>query len=495
MDALVDRLTDGSFKTDAQKQTLLAWLSVVLDEHSESDGIESGLHAKQPDRVSSWAAAAAEFAYRRCGVEQAIRVAAELSDAADFEALLYQSKPGYRDHLFHVLRVCAMGYRLQTALRRNCFNHDPLPLKSVELANWCVATLFHDRGYLLETYRGISERAAAFDSDHVQRFLGQIKKSLVKSSKDMNREAQSYSLQAPLGSRLDHGVVSFLHLRRILRRIDQGRDPTRPYDSPGPLESKYRPALVAILKHNLMTEPISVRDEPLAALLIVCDELQEWGRWKLARLGPALLDLIDCRRIIGLERRYLTQRVTFDSRTVEWIPSCFDGNGNWQDGRLQTVGDQAQVWIRVEYANQNHQDSPFDPLTLLLAKLMNFERLRNTSDLRLGLELRFELLKDGSTHARELEILADFVLQQDAGYISHAVFTPNDQQAKFLQPVTYVAEREHDVVYVNLSLMDQQAEDPLLSRPPWDFRRELLRFKRDWVRDRGIRCLFLDKDD
>jgi len=440
---------------------------------------------RMPPRFDStwrWATGAAAFSYLEGGVDPALRLARELRAASRFEALLYQAKPEYRDHLFHVLRVCSVGYMLLTGAPNNCFGTLPVQARSDPLRNWCVAALCHDLGYMLELYGSISEMARGFASAHVRDLLQRIRRDLVQSADEMNSDAAQAGLSVALGNRMDHGVVSFLHLRRILRDIDRRRNPAGQQNRPGPLELAYQPALNAILRHNLVEEPIDAIREPLSALLVFCDELQEWGRWtvKPGELTGQILELINWSQVAAVQRRKLTEQVEFDDSTVSWA-----------SGTLRRTPGQDLIWLRVTYANQNQKDTLFEPLSVLLYKLFNFQRLRNTASLDLGLELRFKPLEG----ARELDVLADFVLEEDAAYIDPVLFTPASRSDRGQRAITYVRASGYDAIHVNLARIGDLASTPLLSRPPWEFKPDLYRFKRRWTRERKIVCRFFDKDD
>jgi hypothetical protein len=79
---------------------------------------------------------------------------------------------------------------------------------------------------------------------------------------------------------LDHGVVSFLHVRSALQQTGRPE-----------LIAKYKSACSAIRKHNLHL-PICMASEPLSGLLVICDELQEWERPRMS--GRALAQHVRC---------------------------------------------------------------------------------------------------------------------------------------------------------------------------------------------------------
>ena len=78
----------------------------------------------------------------------------------------------------------------------NCFNQPTDELENDDISNWCLAALFHDLGYMLETYRAICEMGKGFSSDHVKEMLEALEKDLSRSTLDMNIDAQLHGLRS-----------------------------------------------------------------------------------------------------------------------------------------------------------------------------------------------------------------------------------------------------------------------------------------------------------
>ena len=210
-----------------------------------------------------------------------IDIRAHLLHAARSEPSLHSLKRYYRDHFFHVIEVALLGHvLLETEISENwCLWESIHPNKETVLRWWYLAALLHDIGYAIDVLKSSHSHFEFFK--HCQDLLGLTKSidSEINSLKDGRgvKELQELGIQFTDDSQYhkDHGVIGAMHLMSLLKRI--GKD-----DSDLDIHD-YSPAIEAIALHNLKSPSyrISFKKKPIAFLLALCDQLQEWRRPRL----------------------------------------------------------------------------------------------------------------------------------------------------------------------------------------------------------------------
>jgi hypothetical protein len=207
---------------------------------------------------------------------------------------LHTLKQHYRDHFFHTIEVCLMGFallqsypgpstteRLVQEIINRCLDAVPggtapdewsknVPKKAEEfLAQWWVASLVHDVGYGVDILKGTLGLLGFLSNDGaVAAFRESVSKSVGELSKALRGLAGELKEGESLGS--DHGVVAGAHLNATLKRMGNRA------------QQRFQPAIRAIAFHNTREPRVDAGRDPVAALLIMCDSLQEWRR---AHLG------------------------------------------------------------------------------------------------------------------------------------------------------------------------------------------------------------------
>ncbi len=218
---------------------------------------------------------------------------------------LYLLKPHYRDHLYHVIDVfllgdfllgCRLGRErsrvrdvLETLLERAAVGADGNGKDETATVtfpdlrkNWCVAGLFHDMGYPMLLHRELAgKEPESLVGETLQQFVRQIRNAFQGKAEELEqriREAFSELHENEAGAATDHGVLSALMVRDHMRRIQWPASERR-------LVEEFEPALTAIYLHNLQNRVVRIQDAPLTYLLAFCDEVQDWGRRKVAPDG------------------------------------------------------------------------------------------------------------------------------------------------------------------------------------------------------------------
>jgi hypothetical protein len=233
-----------------------------------------------------------EYAYRDIGIHRELRIFERLSRQISYELSLYAISNFYRDHLYHVIDVCLLGELiLRSILSKRVLLKKKSELfggsvnKTFEklLQNWYVAALCHDLAYVINLSDKFIDLIGEIKGGALNDFSHMLRKGLENGKDEIRKtikkivDKKNYVIPAKLANKLvaealstDHGVAAWLHLRQWLKEINLSL-------------TSLRPALIAILRHNLSDQDVDIREEPLSFLLLLCDHIQEWGR---PRVGP-----------------------------------------------------------------------------------------------------------------------------------------------------------------------------------------------------------------
>lgn len=254
------------------------------------------------------------YVHVELGVDERLRVREHLASGFTAEVELHLAKPFYRDHLLHVIDVFLLGHFLLRTRVSLIDGGEPrellLELLELErlhppqgvqpddarltpeawLRDWAVAALLHDLGYQmtpatspdvdakrLARYFKLpgAARPSWLGVDPVVRwdaFLERLEQRL--------READDgYDAWLPVPGSFDftdHGVLSALRLAQVMVHAGSAEAPAGQAD--WTLLREYRRALHASAHHNLFGTTVRLQNDPMACLLRLCDELQEWNR-------------------------------------------------------------------------------------------------------------------------------------------------------------------------------------------------------------------------
>jgi len=227
-------------------------------------------------------------------------------EARDFEPIL-QRMPYYRDHFIHSFNVFVLGYYVINRLKEIVPGLD-LTSNDYNLS-WMLASTFHDVAYPIQEME-------SWLNELFERFLGvnpyfhysimQVIPMVYTDFMRMISRWHKFPIQGPLGgedllkldwtfyneiaSKLvekDHGVIGALMLTHLLA-VKEGFATDRKWD----FLYNHLPACHAISLHHLPSIPVEFLKHPLAFVLVLCDELQDWGR-PSSRKTPDLIELKD----------------------------------------------------------------------------------------------------------------------------------------------------------------------------------------------------------
>lgn len=264
-----------------------------------------------PNAITNLLELVGNFGHRVLGIPERIDLIRHLTQTLRGETALHTLKSRYRDHFFHTLEVCFLGFLILTSrtskngeidfvdqlletckeYRRklnpktadNCSEEEKaafenrypeglptLPETRREfLAQWWTAALIHDTAYGIDIFDGTLKLMDFFKSrKEVKDFIEKARKTVKDMAPDLATIAPELGDGASLGKG-DHGVIAASSLVNVARAI-------------GPrTAARFQPAIRAIAFHNTRVPSVDAGVDPVAALLILCDTVQEWGRSSL----------------------------------------------------------------------------------------------------------------------------------------------------------------------------------------------------------------------
>jgi hypothetical protein len=217
-----------------------------------------------------------------CGVPRTIPLHAWLSKTYETELALYSlsGKGSHRQHLFHVQDECLLGCAVlysrwheegesETYLQllSRVSGHKPEQL----LCNWLVAALLHDIGYALQVIpRGLDALPPGI-VEGLDELVEDIRRRLRQAPSEVADYDPTPTRASGKLEAADHAHVSMAAVLSCLGSLcDQWQT-----------ASVYNPAAAAIVDHGSKDTLIDYSTNPLSALIVVCDQLQDWGRIRL----------------------------------------------------------------------------------------------------------------------------------------------------------------------------------------------------------------------
>ncbi len=227
----------------------------------------------------------AYYGHRELGIPERIDLRAYLLHSARGEPALHALKQFYRDHFFHAVEVCLLGHLLlntrisgsQTLWQLIAQQPDMPKNKKDVLRLWYLAALLHDTGYAIDVMGSSLKFLGFFQYLSAPRDLNSVFKATLKQLSPQIQQELDIKIDEKNNSDVesDHGIVGALALHSLLGHIASDDKSVHLKD--------YIPAIQAIALHNLrrQCDTICFNKHPLAFLLALCDQLQEWRRPRL----------------------------------------------------------------------------------------------------------------------------------------------------------------------------------------------------------------------
>ena len=241
------------------------------------------------------------------------------SKLATLERDLREIKPSQRDHICHSLLTFLVGYYLIKKL--NLYDNN-------FLFEWKLAALLHDVGYVLEITDKLNENyIKQYEKDLLMgdkiefkpqsgHWLSQLLNLYVKNPRQkrntlnvINKKFKKWTLpidgkkifHAMINGgkfddgrqRTDHGITSAILVMKAVDKKYEMHNPEQKCDRYNPwyfknLKDQIANSCAAIYLHNLKYDSFlwDFNKFPLATLLKLCDELQDWTRFSGSELNP-----------------------------------------------------------------------------------------------------------------------------------------------------------------------------------------------------------------
>lgn len=258
----------------------------------------------------------------------------------DFEKILYGAERYYHEHTLHVFRVWMLGALLLDDLFQDekppyikFFNDmaekmgeqvgSLIPIQEIQ-AMWCIIALSHDLGYPLQKVDNINEQTRTmlrqyakvnlqdlnfdvpqqhqFINDFILKFISSttmLKPELMKKKPKNKQELKTEVIQRKepvfrthVQSKyylkysksledFQHGIFSAILLMRSLTYFlesDFDMDDLKPLNYDDAKQCAIRREILRAIACHTCEEIYHIRPDTLGFLLIICDELQSWGR-------------------------------------------------------------------------------------------------------------------------------------------------------------------------------------------------------------------------
>ena len=452
-----------------------------------------------------------EYCHLEVNMPRVFDVESVLQKTIFSDAFLYLTRERYRDHMFHVIDVCLLGFFLLQCRFKNeksllsllsLKNQSMLSLMSriisgkssvgsdLVMQNWFLAALFHDVGYSLKAEeqskkeyqkksgdqkltgdewqkvmemeklkihrRNLAElerRKAQYGANFPLHILNQIeeeKEALHQLETKLEFRYKGITSLSPLTETAtnddetkkdqaeDHGVRSYEYVEEVLNRL--------PGDNQRWL-NQFKPALAAIRSHNLMDQKIDFSEEPLSFLLVLCDELQEWGR--------ARVDMTELREAMVSKIIFPDIDILPTNSLLEYLFMGIELDEEKKCGIL--TGKQLDFCLFYKDAAKEN----FEPLAIWLLKSYNFQRQGDLS----GTYER-DLLRDFMRELRKWRELKDWF--------------EGKEQIKWEIHQSSESEKNLEVEYIIMNL-NKFAEKQVLPDNPVSLFDELFQWRQDYI--------------
>lgn len=229
----------------------------------------------------------------------------------DFEAILLGTVPAYRDHMTHAVRVFLLGeFMIRQSMGFQGVDCDDTPLRKgispdEKEAVWAIIALCHDLGYPVEAIRLLTKESkqilesARFSiqelgyglspqfytiSEFTLRFIASSLMKMGGEKFAVHLQPKFFIKFANALDKYSHGVISCLILMAKLVYFMESDYTTDRIKYLNELDARQylirRTILRAISSHDC-DEIYHLRMNNFPFLLLICDEMQEWGRPRL----------------------------------------------------------------------------------------------------------------------------------------------------------------------------------------------------------------------
>lgn len=233
----------------------------------------------------------------------------------EYETVLYGARGRYRDHLVHVFRVYLLGeFVIRETFgfdRVDCEEGGKVKISAEEKeAMWCIISLCHDLGYPLEAISDINQKARdmfqkfgrvsikelAYGlspqyqtiSDFILRFMSSNLQPYSDGKQfDIHLQTKFFLKFSNALDRFNHGLISCIVLMKNLvyfLESDYLMDSLKPLDPDDARHFLIRRAILRAIASHACDEVYHLQVTNFPFLLLVLDEMQDWGRPRLVEV-------------------------------------------------------------------------------------------------------------------------------------------------------------------------------------------------------------------
>ncbi len=248
------------------------------------------------------------------------RLSEYYNEFSDFEALLYGSNQFYRDHVIHLFRTWLIGLNILINDESGELFYEKIQFESVDINEfkpnffecisiWTLASLCHDLGYPLEKFQNVlfktqkmmgylvsqpkiqQDIAFSGTQDKINDYIVCMMSAKMKASESRKKSKTYYArVQSKYYVKYtkslenhSHGIVSSLIVYRALLYFlesDFSFHDDHEFDSNDAKQFYIRRDILRSISSHTCWDIYHMRSNTFPLLLIISDELQEWGRKK-----------------------------------------------------------------------------------------------------------------------------------------------------------------------------------------------------------------------
>lgn len=388
----------------------------------------------------------AEYVHVDLGITRRLSIEKCLRSLLGAETGLYLTEDFYRDHTFHMVYVGLLGdFLLQCYVRDEplgCYLHrryssleptQPAEMLRFLRRNWYMAALYHDLGYALALLTSVEKLTEFLVSEQIDAVRNCLRQACVEGTRAFCEQVEQVLLPDrgfEVGE-FDHGVASAVHLEHLLRKVIRDDD----------LATDLRPAVCAIARHNLTESTFRVgpmpsgssgaqENEPLSFLLVLCDEIQEWGR---VRVDPLRYrEEVAAKTQFGGENPFITLRILY-----YLVVSV-----QWRGDRFAFVND--RITFDLVYRPLKRVEESY--LAIWLLRTRNLQRVllsNGTADaalIQIDVNSHWKHVERKASAPDDLEVLSNYVRNNNRWELHEWLTEARGRR----QSVSYVAPQPGD---------------------------------------------------
>ena len=315
----------------------------------------------------------------------------------EFERMLYGSSQYYRDHVIHVLRTWLSGVmclvRNNGDFLKKCININDakdIELEPAEsLSIWTIIALTHDLGYPLEKAKDLIEKTQSMVGmfvtnpdismdlsfhgvqNYMNDFIVRLMSSKMVDNTTRDRDDKNYvarlqpkyyfKFQKSL-EQTQHGIVSTLIIYKLLTYFlesDYNINEDYYFNADDRRQFYIRREILRAIASHTCTDVYHLYMGSFAFLLIIADDMQEWGRKHITELYvPATIEhvLSD----INLTVSESVQKEPHHCKLSETV--SVSENDGWRAvvALLCFLREQALVYVTIFRDGQDTKNRDFD---------------------------------------------------------------------------------------------------------------------------------------